>query len=83
MVKKVKRGDLVQMSGIKCLITTSRDGSTGTAIYLNPNKGKPLKDEFFTIYYEKQDLEKAKRLKVSQVPKKLAEKRKQFLKYLR
>lgn len=83
MVKKVKRGDLVQMFGTKYLISTSRDGSTGTCIYLNPNKGKPLKEEFLTIYYEKQDLEKAKRLKVSQVPKKLAEKRRQFLKYSR
>lgn len=71
-LKKLKRGDLVAVKmpvyGVtyKCVVTSARDGVTGRMIYM---KG----DEKIDLYYEKKDLANMRRLKVSQVPKKLAE----------
>lgn len=44
------------------------------------NKSPFVKGDFMTIYFEKKDLEKMTRRKVSQVTKKLAEERKRLLK---
>lgn len=70
-VKKLKRGDLVAVKvpgynvTYKCVVASARDGVTGRMIYMS---GK----ENFDLYYEKNDLANMRRLKSSQVPKKLA-----------
>lgn len=84
MVKTVKKGDLVEVSvpgykaKYKCLITSVRDGVTGRMCHVNKNK-QYVKEDYLFMYFEKKDLENMKRLKVSQVPKKLAEKRRKML----
>lgn len=71
-LKKLKRGDLVAVKvpgyGVtyKCIVASARDGVSGRMIYMKGN-------ENFDLYYEKQDLANMRRLKSSQVPKKLSE----------
>lgn len=83
MVKSVKVGDLVQVSvpgynvKYKCLITQARNGVSGRMCHVNDNRR--LKEDFSVLYFDKQDLKNMKRLKVSQVPKKLAEKRRKII----
>jgi hypothetical protein len=79
-LKKVKRGDTVEVSipeyglKMKAVVATARDGVPGTLITLDK------KGEFMTSYYEKQDLKHWKRIKISSMPKKLAERAKAFKK---
>ena len=78
-IKKLKNGDLVRELGNDYVVTrASNGGQTGQMEYVN--KSPFVKGDFMTIYFEKKDLEKMTRRKVSQVSKKLAEERKRLLK---
>lgn len=65
-MKKVKRGDPVSIQGQKYVISSAR----GTMICFGKIGSKT---GFMTVYFEQQDLKDMRRIKVSDLPKELAE----------
>lgn len=70
-LKKVKRGDPVSILGQKYVISSAR----GTMVGLEKIGSKT---SFMTTYFEQQDLKRMRRIKVSDLPKALAERTKSW-----
>lgn len=80
-LKNVKRGDAVELKvpqygvSFKGVISYERDGVTGKMVYLAAGKVSDM-------YFEKKDLANMRRIKVSELPKTLAEYTKNWRKNL-